>query len=160
MQASRTDRPPKRAARSARGSRGTREPARRRIVAAFEHRLHAERAVGALLDIGLASEQIVLEGPAVPRPEPPRPVRTDGVAWLALLGAAALAAAPAGRPIWLRAALGLPAVAVGLLAGMTAAANPAGVDPFDWTVVVAPRRRRSDVGGLLRAFGGRGVYLA
>src|SRR5436309_782501 len=88
---------------------GPAQLAGRRIVAAFEHRLHAERAVGALLDIGLAADQIRVEGPARPPLEPRRPARAGAVAWAALLGAAALTAAPAGSPGWLRAALGLPA---------------------------------------------------
>jgi hypothetical protein len=129
-------------------------------VAAFEHRQYAERAVGALLDIGLRSDQIRLEGPAAPRHARSGPIPARGLAWAALLGVATLAVGPASQPGWPRVAFGLPTLALSLLAGLAAAANPGGVEVFPWTVVVAPARRRSDVGGLLRAFGGRGVYLS
>jgi hypothetical protein len=160
MLASLVDRVQSVEARSVRADSTLAEPDRRRVVAAFEHRLLAERAVGALLDIGLASDQIRLEGPAAPRRERSGPIPVAGLAWVVLLGAATLATGPAGQSGWHRVALGLPTLALSLLAALTAAANPRGVEVFPWTVDVAPARRRSDVRGHLRAFGGRGVYLS
>jgi hypothetical protein len=155
-----------REARPVRPDAGVADPDRR-VVAAFKHRAHAERAVGALLDMGLAADQIRLEGPADLLGEPTwrdtRSVRSDPAeraAWAALLGAAAWSVAPTGRPGWLLGMLGLPVLATSLLAGLTAAANPAGLELFRWTVIVAAQERLTDVGGLLRAFGGRGVYLS
>src|SRR5689334_18241568 len=87
----------------------------RRIVAAFKHRLHAERAVGALLDRGLVAEQIRLEGPADALASPASALESpasalaspawadarpgwsglgEGAACAALLGAAAWRAVP------------------------------------------------------------------
>src|SRR5882672_6381605 len=58
MLASLTDRVQTHEARSVRADSAMVGPGRRRVVAAFKHRLHAERAVGALLDIGFATDQI------------------------------------------------------------------------------------------------------
>ena len=146
-------------ARSVRPGAGAAEPGRR-VVAAFKYRLHAERAVGALLDMGLAADQITLEGPADLLGEPPwRQARSVRAGRAALLGAAAWSVVPTGQPGRLLGALGWPVLAIGLVAGLTAVANPGGLELFPWTVVVAAQERLTDVGGLLRAFGGRGVYL-
>jgi hypothetical protein len=159
MLATPLDRAPAHDDRSTRPGSGSAESGRP-VVAAFEHRLYAERAVGALLDIGFASDQIRLEGPAAGGCARPGPISLGGWGWAVVLGAAALAIAPAGQAGRARAVLGLPVLALSLLVGLTAAANPRGIEVFPWTIEVAPARRRSDVGGLLRAFGGRGVYLS
>src|SRR5689334_7425421 len=92
-----------RRARSERARPEEPDPGGRRIVAAFKHRLHAERAVGALLDCGLVAEQIRLEGPADALEDPPASIESpawadaragwlglgEGAACAALLGAAA-----------------------------------------------------------------------
>src|SRR5262245_44384957 len=155
MPAGLTDRAQSPAAGTAWTDLGWTEPDRPRVVAAFRHRMHAERAIGALLDVGLASSQITLEGPVGLSDAATVQLRIEGVARAALMGAAALAVRPPGRLVWLRLALGPPALALSLLAGLTAAANPDGIEVFPWTVVVAPAKRRADIAGLLRAFGGR-----
>jgi hypothetical protein len=138
----------------------------RHVVGAFRCRAHAERAIGALLDEGFRPEQIRLEGPvallARPADWPVAPVRAGGpeaVVCGLLLGAAAWRVAPAPRPAWLRGTLGLPALGLTLLAALTAIGNREGVELYPWTVDVVSSERTPAAGGLLRAFGGRGVHL-
>jgi hypothetical protein len=138
----------------------------RRVVAAFKCRAHAERAIGALLDTGFELGQIELEGPAVLVGEAPpviasadRARGTDAVACGVLLGLAVLGAAPSAGRAWVRGTLAVPALGLSVLAALTALGNPDGVELYPWTVVVASRDGTPVAGGLLRAFGGRGVHL-
>jgi len=130
------------------------------LVAAFEERAQAQRAIGALRALGCLAEQIRLEGPTDQAREPRwRPTGSGAMVGGALLGAAVYRLAPPRRRGWLRGALGVPALGLSVLAALTALANPEGIDVLPWRVTVTSKDRLLNAGGVLRAHGARGVHV-
>jgi hypothetical protein len=127
------------------------------VVAAFEEEAQARRATRALLDAGCLADQIRLDGPGG-GPGSSWPVGPGTLIGGAVLSAAVNRVIPPGRRDWLRGALAVPALGLTALAALTALANPNRLATYPWRVTVRSRERQVNAGGIMRAFGARGVY--